>query len=499
MRLLRLHPPLALTLCLLAGPASAESVQETWRVGGILAPTSVSVDSPGGSVWAAAGAELVRLTDEGQYTARVTDYDSIHSVSGDVTTQACWAAVVDTGDSVLVQITNDGRELQRLAGFADARSVAVNCADRSFWVGDFATSEVVHLAFNTDELWRGGDFPSPRSISVNPSDRSCWVAIDTGIVHLAEDGTELLRLTGIDAQSVSVNETDGSCWVTDREMGQVVHFAEDGTELWRSPNLGAVTESVSVFRQDGSCWIAAGPYIIHLAEDGTELWRGDSFSTASSVSVAPQDGCCIVADTGHDQVVRLDVCSPFDDVDCENWARDDIVACQQAGIVAGYEDGCYHPESAVTRDQMAVYIARAMVGGDEGVPDFSGTPSFPDVSEGHWTLDYVEYAVAQNVAGGYDDGNYHPEFEVTRDQMAVYVARALVAPSGDAAVIDHEPLFPISFADIEEDFWAYAHIQYCSDEGVVRGYEDAYYHPEWIVTRDQMAVYMARAYHLYPS
>jgi hypothetical protein len=499
MKLLPLPPFVTVMLYLLAGPASAENVQETWRVGEISSPTCVSVDSPGGSVWVAAGAELVRVRDDAQYTWRVTDYDWIYSVSGDVMAQGCWAAVTDSGGSLLVQITYDGRELQRLEGLSDARSVAVNYADRSFWAGDFGTSEVVHLAWNTDELWRGGSFPSPRSISVNPSDGSCWVAIDMAIVRLANDGTELLRLGGIDAQSVSVNASDGSCWTTDRQKAQVVHLAADGSELWRSPDLGAAPESVSVFPDDGSCWVAAGSYVIHLAENGAELWRGGDFTTARSVSVAPQGGCCIVADTENDEVARLDVCSAFDDIGCDTWARDDIVACQEAAIVAGYEDGCYHPEYAVTRDQMAVYISRALAGGDANVPEFTDIPSFPDVGARDWALHYVEYAVEQNVVGGYDDGTYHPEYQVTRDQMAVYVARALVAPTGDAAVIDHEAVFPIHFADVDESSWAYAHIQYCADAAVVRGYEDAYYHPEWTVTRDQMAVYIARAYHLYPS
>jgi hypothetical protein len=120
----------------------------------------------------------------------------------------------------------------------------------------------------------------------------------------------------------------------------------------------------------------------------------------------------------------------FADVSTNHWAFWEVDACAEAGIVAGYDDGLYHPELAVTRDQMAVYISRALAGGEGSVPEFGGAPTFPDVSEGFWALDHVEYAVAQNVVEGYQDGTYHPEYEVTRDQMAVYVARALVAPSG---------------------------------------------------------------------
>jgi len=34
------------------------------------------------------------------------------------------------------------------------------------------------------------------------------------------------------------------------------------------------------------------------------------------------------------------------------------------------------------------------------------------------------------------------------------------------------------------------------ENGVVSGYDDGYYRPEWVVTRDQMAVYVARAFGL---
>ena len=189
-------------------------------------------------------------------------------------------------------------------------------------------------------------------------------------------------------------------------------------------------------------------------------------------------------------------CSGFPDVPFDDWAYDEIMACVGSGVVAGYDDGLYRPDQPVARDQMAVYIARALAGGDDDVADFTGTPTFPDVATGHWALKYVEYAVDQAVVAGYDDGNYHPEYEVTRDQMAVYVARAMVAPSGEAGLDDYIPVDPRDFPDVDSGFWAYKHVEYCVENGVVSGYDDGLYHPEIIVTRDQMAVYVTRAYHL---
>jgi hypothetical protein len=50
--------------------------------------------------------------------------------------------------------------------------------------------------------------------------------------------------------------------------------------------------------------------------------------------------------------------------------------------------------------------------------------------------------------------------------------------------------------DGTEPFWAYKHIEYCGEHGVVKGYDDGLYHPDWQVLRDQMAVYVAKAFGL---
>jgi hypothetical protein len=50
-------------------------------------------------------------------------------------------------------------------------------------------------------------------------------------------------------------------------------------------------------------------------------------------------------------------------------------------------------------------------------------PSFPDIATDYWTYEAIECYKMQSVANGYGDG-YHPNDTVTRDQMAVYIARA---------------------------------------------------------------------------
>ena len=89
------------------------------------------------------------------------------------------------------------------------------------------------LAEKVTEGWRGG-FRSPVCVSVDTADRSAWVA-DTEtdeVVHLATDATQIARIGGFkDPKSVSANSGDGSCWVADTGHNQVVHLSADGKQL----------------------------------------------------------------------------------------------------------------------------------------------------------------------------------------------------------------------------------------------------------------------------
>jgi hypothetical protein len=183
--------------------------------------------------------------------------------------------------------------------------------------------------------------------------------------------------------------------------------------------------------------------------------------------------------------------APFVDVMPYFWAYAAIKACADAGIVQGYWDFTYRPSEPVSRGQMAVYISRALADGDGNVPAGPPSPSFRDVPTDYWAYKYVEYAKEHDVVQGYWDG-YRPAELVDRGQMAVYISRAVAG--GDAGVPDpgDSPTFP----DVPADFWAYKYVEYCQGVGIVNGYPDGHYRPEYIVTRDQMAVYVARAFGL---
>ena len=188
----------------------------------------------------------------------------------------------------------------------------------------------------------------------------------------------------------------------------------------------------------------------------------------------------------------------FTDIPPGHWAFSQILACYEADIVGGYEDGTYRPELPVTRDAIAVYLARALAGGDAGVPPGPDTATFSDVPTDYWAYKYVEYLAPICVVRGYWDGTYRPTLTVDRAQMAVFVCRAMVAHElGDACEEIPDPgCVTPPFPDVPCDQWARKYIAYCRDHGVVGGYWDGTYRPEEIVNRGAMAVYVQRAFDL---
>ena len=117
----------------------------------------------------------------------------------------------------------------------------------------------------------------------------------------------------------------------------------------------------------------------------------------------------------------------------------------------------------------------------------SGVPSFSDI-DGHWAEIYIEELYDQNITGGYPDGTYRPENRVTRAEMAVFLLKGMgvTPPPMDGS----DP-----FTDINLH-WAEIFIEELYDQGVTGGYPDDTYRPENRVTRAEMAVFLVNAFGL---
>jgi hypothetical protein len=116
----------------------------------------------------------------------------------------------------------------------------------------------------------------------------------------------------------------------------------------------------------------------------------------------------------------------FTDIPSGFWAEDSIYAIACEGITSGYADGTYRPSQNVQRSQMAAFIIRPEYGEDFS---YSPTPHFTDVLDTHWAFKYVQKMYDEGITTGYPDGTYRPSQNVTRGQMAAFIIKALFGDS----------------------------------------------------------------------
>jgi uncharacterized protein YkwD len=155
---------------------------------------------------------------------------------------------------------------------------------------------------------------------------------------------------------------------------------------------------------------------------------------------------------------------------------DDITWLVQAGITTGCAQGYFCPTAPVSREQMASFLVRA-----KNMPA-SPTDYFVDDASSMHQGDINSLALA-GVTTGCATARYCPLWNVSREQMATFLARALGLPSTQ---VDY---FWDDTGRVHE-----ADINRMAAAGLTTGCGGGRYCPGGAVTREQMAAFLHRAF-----
>lgn len=110
----------------------------------------------------------------------------------------------------------------------------------------------------------------------------------------------------------------------------------------------------------------------------------------------------------------------FTDVGDNYWARPFIESLAAEQIIAGFPDGSFKPDQAVTRAQFAAILKQAF---DQ--PETRANSSFVDVSSDYWASAAIAEAYRQGFLSGYPDGTFAPEQQIPRVQVLVSLTNGL--------------------------------------------------------------------------
>lgn len=98
--------------------------------------------------------------------------------------------------------------------------------------------------------------------------------------------------------------------------------------------------------------------------------------------------------------------------------RTDIEYCFNAGLMNGVGNQKFNPNGKFTRAMLITTMYRLA-----GSPKVSGSPSFTDVSKSTWYSDALKWAEDKGIAGGYGNGLFGPEDDITPEQIWVFLYR----------------------------------------------------------------------------
>ncbi|MEK5467339.1 glycoside hydrolase family 66 protein [Paenibacillus sp. FSL R7-0210] len=111
--------------------------------------------------------------------------------------------------------------------------------------------------------------------------------------------------------------------------------------------------------------------------------------------------------------------APFMDVTADSWYAGDIAAAYQAGLVNGRNGKRFAPDEAITRQEMAVMLAKASAihGSIKQTEEVNLT--FRDSEEiSAWAQSAVLKVKSAGLMNGYANGNFAPESSATRAEAA---------------------------------------------------------------------------------
>jgi hypothetical protein len=146
-------------------------------------------------------------------------------------------------------------------------------------------------------------------------------------------------------------------------------------------------------------------------------------------------------------------------------------------LAYGYKDGSFGKYRDISRGESLAMIYRYMD------PDFDvedGEEPFSDVDDDHTFYSAITWAEAEEVAYGYADGEFKPEWDVTRGEFVAFLYRA----SGTDFTADEDES---DFEDVEPGDTHYDAISWAAARGIVTGYGDENFRPDQNIVRAEVA------------
>ena len=114
----------------------------------------------------------------------------------------------------------------------------------------------------------------------------------------------------------------------------------------------------------------------------------------------------------------------FADVSAGDWYATAVNWAASVGVVNGYEDGTFKPNTAITREQLAAILMNYAAYKGEDVSARADLSSYTNQLS-TWAEEAMQWAVAEELITGVTNDELQPQSSATRAQVAAILQRFL--------------------------------------------------------------------------
>ena len=169
-----------------------------------------------------------------------------------------------------------------------------------------------------------------------------------------------------------------------------------------------------------------------------------------------------------------------------HWGDSIAKSLSHAEVISGYPDGGFRPDNNITRAEASKLICGIL---EDELIAYDG--AFNDLDENDWSSKYIATLNSKGVAGGYGDGSFKPNNNITRAEFAKMVNAVL---SNEGALSNNTQ----SFGDLS-NHWANSSVSSLAGNSLVNGYEDGSFRPDNNITRAEASAIVYKSIKLVDS
>ena len=184
----------------------------------------------------------------------------------------------------------------------------------------------------------------------------------------------------------------------------------------------------------------------------------------------------------------------FDDIQ-GHWAQFEIEVLANTGIVKGKLPTSFEPNSEISRAEFISLVVRAIVGEESAIPAAEGELTFKDLQQGAYYVNAVQFAAEKGLVNGDGNGNFKPQDNITRQEIAKIIGNTYTFVNGKAIAegdINAEQVLS-QFSDHSLVApWAQNEMAFLVAKGILKGVGNSQLDSAGNATRAQSAVMLYR-------